>query len=53
MNTKGIDLYTRYFLWKPGAHNFYVNTSAQFQTFELTVLKNEKFSNICLLLVRH
>ena len=30
-----------------------INTSAQFKSFELTVLKNENFSNICLLLVSH
>ena len=44
MNTKGtVDLYTRFFLYKPGAHNFYVNTFAQFQSFELAALKNENF----------
>ena len=45
MNTKGtVDLYTgHFFLYKPGAHNFCVDTFAQFQSFELTVLKNENF----------
>ena len=44
MNTKGIlNLYTRYFLCKPGTHNFYINTSAQFQSFELIALKKGKF----------